>query len=94
LIKYWKFFLHALLKLGQGRGGWNEDAGFWSKRRDWTLSRPPHLKDDAHIGKYQQDLALEDENIKGWVSRSDLADFMLKQLEHDRYIRQAPRVSY
>ena len=61
---------------------------------DWTLVRPPRLKDGAHTGKYQHGPALAYGNIKGWISRGDLADFMLKQLEDDRYIRQAPRVSY
>jgi putative NADH-flavin reductase len=61
---------------------------------DWTLVRPPHLKDGAHTGTYQHGLTLAYGNIKGWISRGDLADFMLKQLEDDRYIRQAPRVSY
>ena len=61
---------------------------------DWTLVRPPHLKDGAHTGEYQHGLTLAYGNIKGWISRGDLADFMLKQLEDDRYSRQAPRVSY
>jgi putative NADH-flavin reductase len=61
---------------------------------DWTLVRPPHLKDGSHTGIYQHGLTLAYGNIKGWISRGDLADFMLKQLEDDRYIRQAPRVSY
>lgn len=61
---------------------------------DWTLVRPPHLKDGAKTGIYQDGLALAYGNIEGWITRADLADFMLKQLEDDRYIRQAPRVSY
>ena len=61
---------------------------------DWTLVRPPHLKDGARTGTYQHGLTLAYGNIEGWISRGDLADFMLKQLEDDRYIRQAPRVSY
>ncbi len=61
---------------------------------DWTLVRPPHLKDGVHTGMYQHGLALAYGNIKGWISRSDLADFMLKQLDDASYIRQAPRVSY
>jgi putative NADH-flavin reductase len=61
---------------------------------DWTLVRPPHLKDGARTGTYQHGLALQYGNIRGWIARSDLADFMLKQLHDDTYIRQAPRVSY
>ena len=61
---------------------------------DWTIVRPPHLKDGAHTGIYQHGLTLAYGDIEGWISRGDLADFMLRQLEDDRYIRQAPRVSY
>ena len=61
---------------------------------DWTLVRPPHLKPGAHTGKYRHGLTLAFGDIKGWISRGDLADFMLKQLEDDCYVRQAPRISY
>jgi putative NADH-flavin reductase len=61
---------------------------------DWTLVRPPHLKEGPHTGTYRHGLTLAYGDIEGWISRGDLADFMLKQLEDDRYIRQAPRVSY
>lgn len=61
---------------------------------DWTLVRPPHLKDGENTGSYQHGLKLAYGDIKGWISRGDLADFMLKTLEDDLYIRQAPRVSY
>lgn len=61
---------------------------------DWTLVRPPHLKDGVRTGAYQHGLTLAYGTIKGWISRADLADFMLKQLEDNRYVRQAPRVSY
>ena len=61
---------------------------------DWTLVRPPHLKDGSHTGKYRHGLTLGYGDIEGWISRADLADFMLKQLEDDLYVHQAPRVSY
>ena len=71
-----------------------QEAVVKNSELDWTLVRPPHLKDGEHTGTYQHGLKLAYGDIKGWISRSDLADFMLKQLEDDRYIRQAPRVSY
>ena len=61
---------------------------------DWTLVRPPHLKEGVHTGNYQHGLTLTYGQIEGWISRADLADFMLKQVDDDSYIRQAPRVSY
>ena len=71
-----------------------QEAAVRKSALDWTLVRPPHLKEGAHTGIYQHGLTLAYGNIKGWISRADLADFMLKQLDDDHYIRQAPRVSY
>lgn len=33
-------------------------------------------------------------DIKGWISRSDLAEFMLQQVGDDTYVRAAPGLSY
>lgn len=56
--------------------------------------RPPHLKDGPRTGVYQHGFPPGRVRIKGWISRADLADFMLKQLGEDTYLRQAPGVSY
>jgi putative NADH-flavin reductase len=71
-----------------------QEAAVRKSALDWTLVRPPHLKEGSHTGIYQHGLTLAYGNIKGWISRADLADFMLKQLDDNHYIRQAPRVSY
>ena len=61
---------------------------------DWTLVRPPHLKDGPHTGVYQHGFAVTYRDIKGWISRGDLADFMLKQLGDQSYVNKSPGVSY
>jgi putative NADH-flavin reductase len=61
---------------------------------DWTLVRPPHLKDGPRTGVYQHGFEVTYRDIKGWISRSDVADLMLKQLDHDNYLHRAPGVSY
>jgi uncharacterized protein YbjT (DUF2867 family) len=61
---------------------------------DWTLVRPPHLKDGPRTGIYQNGFPVTYRDIKGWISRSDLADFMLKQVGDDTYLREAPGLSY
>jgi putative NADH-flavin reductase len=58
---------------------------------DWTILRAPRLNDHPYSGKYRV----------GWVgvntgpnlSRADAADFILKQLTSDSYMRKAPVVS-
>ncbi|MDH3455820.1 MAG: SDR family oxidoreductase [Gemmatimonadota bacterium] len=61
---------------------------------DWTIVRPPHLKDGPRTGVYRHGFSTTDKRIKNWISRADVADFMLKQLVDDTYLRQAPGVSY
>jgi uncharacterized protein YbjT (DUF2867 family) len=61
---------------------------------DWTLVRPPHLKEGPHTGVYQHGFAVTYRDIEGWITRSDVADFMLKQLGDDRYVKASPGLSY
>jgi putative NADH-flavin reductase len=58
---------------------------------DWTIVRPGGLTDGPRTDTYQ---AGTDKSIKATrVSRADVADFVLKQLTDDRYVRQTPAVS-
>ena len=61
---------------------------------DWTIVRPPHLKDGPRTEVYRHGFSTTDKQIKNWISRADVADFMLKQLVDDTYLHQAPGVSY
>ena len=47
---------------------------------DWTIVRPPHLKDGPRTGQYRHGFPPTDRRIQGVISRADVADFMLKQL--------------
>jgi putative NADH-flavin reductase len=58
---------------------------------DWTIVRPGGLTDGPRTGSYQ---AGTDKSIKASrVSRADVADFVLRQLTDDRYVRHTPAVS-
>jgi putative NADH-flavin reductase len=61
---------------------------------DWTIVRPPHLKNGPLTGVYHHGFSTTDRNIKSIISRADVADFMLKQLDDDSYIRRTPGISY
>ena len=60
---------------------------------DWTVVRPPHLKDGPRMEIYRHGFPTTEKQIKGWISRADVADFMLKQLVDDTYFHQTPGVS-
>jgi len=61
---------------------------------DWTIVRPPHLKDGPRTAEYRYGFSPTDRSIQGWISRADLADFMLDQLTDDTSVRRTPGVSY
>jgi putative NADH-flavin reductase len=61
---------------------------------EWTIVRPPHLKDGPRTGKYRQGFSIADRDIQGKISRADVADFMVKQLTDTTYVHQTVGVSY
>ena len=60
--------------------------------RDWTIVRPPFLRDGPKTGRVKVGY-LGDGVTGSYLSRANAADFMLRQLESDEYVGQAPIVS-
>jgi putative NADH-flavin reductase len=61
---------------------------------DWVIVRPGNLTDGGRTGAYRHGFAATDPAIKVEVSRADVADFMLKQVSDDTYLRATPGISY
>jgi putative NADH-flavin reductase len=59
---------------------------------DWVLVRPPLLTNGPRRGRYRVGFDLPIKMFSN-VSRADVADFMLKQLSDDTYLRQAPTIT-
>lgn len=59
---------------------------------DWVLVRPPLLTNGARRGRYRAGFGIPIKLFSS-VSRADVADFMLKQLADDTYLRQAPTIT-
>jgi putative NADH-flavin reductase len=58
---------------------------------DWTIVRPGGLSDGPRTGTYRHGM---DESIKaGRISRADVAEFVLQQLEDKAYWRKTPAVT-
>ena len=56
---------------------------------DWTIVRPVILTDGPRTGQYEV-LVDHEEWRSGFVSRSDVADFLVEQVDSDRYIGATP----
>ena len=61
---------------------------------DWTIVRPAAFIDDEQTGQYRHGFAGTDKTTTLTISRADVADFMLKQLSDDTYLRATPGLSY
>ncbi len=58
---------------------------------DWTIVRPPMLKNTRATGKYQVG---ENLPIRLWssIGREDLAGFLVREAEKPRFVRKHPRI--
>jgi putative NADH-flavin reductase len=56
---------------------------------DWTIARPGVLTGGPRTGRYKV-LAEASQWRNGMISRSDVADFLVRQIDDRRYVHQAP----
>lgn len=70
-----------------------EEAIIKASSADWMIVRPGLLTNGKRTGKYR---VLTDMNgvTAGKISRADVANFILEQLEQPRYFKQTPLVTY
>jgi putative NADH-flavin reductase len=59
----------------------------------WTIVRPPRLTNGPRRGKYRAGERIPLDILSG-ISRADVADFMLKQVEDTEFVRKKPSVAY
>ena len=59
---------------------------------DWTIVRLTMLNNKPKSGKVRAGYLGRGE-VGTWISRADIADFMLKQTQDTKYLRQAPAIS-
>jgi putative NADH-flavin reductase len=61
---------------------------------DWTIVRPGAFTDGPRTGSYRHGFPGSDNTTKLKISRADVADFLLKQLNDTTYLHQTPALSY
>lgn len=61
---------------------------------DWIIVRPAQLTNGPFTGKYKVWSDKPPEETESKISRADVADFILKQLVDDTYLRDTPALSY
>lgn len=59
---------------------------------DWTIVRPPKLTTGPRTGTFRTGESIRTSAPVPVLSRADLADFIVRELEQPRYIRGVPRL--
>jgi len=61
---------------------------------DWVIVRPARLVNKPRTGKYKAGVHITQPFPQGEIARADVADFMLKQVTDDRFLRLTPNIFY
>lgn len=61
---------------------------------DWIIVRPGQLTNGRRRGTYRHGMHIGSRMLTVSISRADVADFMLKQLGDNAYLRNTPAVAY
>jgi putative NADH-flavin reductase len=61
---------------------------------NWTIVHPPTLTNGKHIGQFRSGEEISSRGFTVTISRADVADFMLSQLNNNTFLRKAPIVMY
>ena len=91
---YWKYVMFGLLIRKAFLDHVKQETYIQQSRLDWTIVRPGALTDGEKTGKYRHGFSGQDRSTKLKISASDVADFMLKQLSTEAYLRKSPGLSY
>ncbi|WP_019503599.1 NAD(P)-dependent oxidoreductase [Pleurocapsa sp. PCC 7319] len=60
---------------------------------DWTIVRPTELTNEPESGDYRVLSDLKGQKAQT-IARADVADFLVKQLDSDRYLHQTPLITH
>lgn len=92
---FWKYIMFGLFLRKAHADNILQEDYIKQSHLDWTIVRPGALKDGERTnGQYRHGFPSNDKTTAMKISKADVADFMLKQLVDDTYLRATPGLSY
>lgn len=91
----WKYVMFGLLLRPALADHQEQERLVRASPLDWTIVRPAAFTDGPATGQYRHGFpGTSPKGLALKISRADIAEFMLDQLESDTYIRRCPGLSY
>lgn len=94
LNAFWKYIMFGLLLRPAYEDHEQQEEHVMNSKLEWTIVRPSAFTDGERTGHYRHGFSATDKSTKLKISRSDVADFMLRQLGDRTYVHKAPGLSY
>jgi putative NADH-flavin reductase len=91
---FWKYLMFGLLLRQAYADHVRQEECIMQSGLDWIIVRPSAFVDGNCTGVYRHGFSGTDKTTTLKISRADVADFMLKQLSDDTYLRKTPGLSY
>lgn len=91
---FWKRIMFGLLLRPAYADHLAQEKSVESSELDWTIVRPAAFTNGPRTQTYKHGFPNTQKNLKLKISRSDVADFMLKQLSSQVYLQKTPGLSY
>ncbi len=91
----WKNIMFGLLLRPAYEDHHTQEALVKQSNLDWTIVRPSAFTDGPKTGKYHRGFSpYKRDGLELKISRADAAQFMVAQLQSDKYLSQTPAISY
>lgn len=94
LTFFWKYIMFGFLLKPAYLDHIEQEKSVKASHLDWTIVRPGAFTDGALTQSYKHGFPASDKAIQLKISRADVADFLLKQLDNFKYLHQSPSLSY
>ncbi|MGB3642619.1 MAG: SDR family oxidoreductase [Rivularia sp. (in: cyanobacteria)] len=91
---FWKYIMFGLLLRKVFIDHEKQEDYVKQSKLNWTIVRPGAFVDGEQTGNYKHGFSGDDKTSKLKISRADVADFILKQVTDNSYLRKTPGLSY
>lgn len=91
---FWKRIMFGLLLRPAYADHVAQEAIIRQSDLDWVIVRPGAFIDGPVTGRYKHGFPATEKNLTLKIARADVADFMLRQLTDNTYLRRTPSLSY
>ena len=91
---FWKYFMFGVLLRKAYHDHELQEKYVMQSKLDWTITRPAAFVDGPRTQHYRHGFGDSEKGLTLKISRADVADFLLKQLTTNMYLRRAAGQSY